>query len=437
MPFCLVAAVEAYTVFHPECSKPTTIYNLVSNPDSRSTLDILWGSLFTVFACTWTIQHPNVPEQRDGRSPGWKGDIRWGLKGLWATIKLACFTVVAPEIIITVATTDLLIARKRCLDISTEFEDDNVPWTLSHSHFADMGGFVIRVVADETEGEATSISKPSHHNPYHLSGLDVLNLRRQGHISRLPSITEEDIHDRSKADPVLKCIAVIQILFSTLQIIVRACHSLVISLFELAVLAFAVCAVIIYALYWSKPKSVQSTITLLEYQRKIPPEVLGVLPKTNHNGSLVREYLFGYNRNKRSWIRGEPFCNTGAHWEEGSANNWIGGLITVSGLGAATLFGAVHVAGWNFSFPTRGEQIAWRTASLYTACFGMALIVGHGLDAVFSIAKDDILEWYVCIVSWAYLLARLFILAEIFRTLFFLPPDAYVSTWVSNLPHFT
>ena len=444
VPFCLLAAAEAYTVFNPDCSKPTTTYNFVSNPDSRSTLDILWSSLFTLFACTWTIQHPNIPEQRAGRSPGWKGDIRWGLKRLWATIKLACITVLAPEIIITVATVDLVNARRGCHDSRAEFEDDNVPWTLSHSHFADMGGFVIRVSA-KSEGEHTSISEPPYHNPYHLSGLDVLNLRRQGHIPRLPLITEEDIHDRSKADPVLKCIAVIQILFSTLQTIVRAFRGLAVSLLELAVVAFAVCAVLIYALHWKKPKSVQSTITLLKYQGKIPPDILGILDKKNRRGGLVREFLSPYKlpfrHGKMHRIYGEPFNNTGVRWNTVETSGATGWPTMISGWGATTLFGAVHVVGWNFSFPTRGEQIAWRAASLYTACFGITFILSAVLGIFASRAVGLVYDtgerWWVCMISWLYLLARLFIVVEIIRTLFFLPPDAYVSTWVLNLPHFT
>jgi len=444
VPFCLLVAAEAYTVFNPDCSKPTTTYNFVSNPDSRSTLDILWSSLFTLLACTWTIQHPNIPEQRSGRSPGWKGDIRWGLKSLWATIKLACVTVLAPEIIITVATVDLLIARRGCRDTRAEFEDDIVPWTLSHSHFADMGGFVIRVSV-KSEGEHTSISELPYHNPYHLSGLDVLNLRRQGHIPRLPLITEEDIHDRSKADPVLKCIAVIQILFSTLQTIVRAFRDLTVSLLELAVVAFAVCAVIIYALYWKKPKSVHSTVTLLEYQGEIPPDILGILDKENDREGLVREFLFPFKvpfrHGKMHRIHGEPFNNTGAGWDTVRTSTAMVPSTAISGWGATTLFGAVHVVGWNFSFPTRGEQIAWRAASLYTACFGVMFILGMILTIFASRAVDFVPDsswmWWICIISWLYLLARLFILVEIIRTLFFLPPDAYVSTWVLNLPHFT
>jgi hypothetical protein len=45
---------------------------------------------------------------------------------------------------------------------------------------------------------------------------------------------------------------------------------------------------------------------------------------------------------------------------------------------------------------------------------------------------------FVCVVVFLvpYILARLFLLVEVFRTLGFLPPDAFVDTWSGSLPHF-
>src|SRR5437016_2370014 len=87
---------------------------LQQSPNSRGTLDILWSSLFTIFACTWTIQHPNIPEQRNGRDPGWKGDLKWKLKGFYTSAKWMLYTMIAPEIVIGAAFRDLLAAYKSC-----------------------------------------------------------------------------------------------------------------------------------------------------------------------------------------------------------------------------------------------------------------------------------------------------------------------------------
>ena len=65
-------------------------------------------------------------------------------------------------------------------------------------------------------------------------------------------------------------IAVVQIVWTVVQIITRATRHLAISQLEIAVVAFAACAIITYALNWSKPKSVQVPFTLLQYRNEIP-----------------------------------------------------------------------------------------------------------------------------------------------------------------------
>src|SRR5580704_12200330 len=99
----LVASAEAYTKFDPTCSLPDKTVNFVSSADSRGTLDILWSSLFTIIACTWTIQHLNVPEQRNGRNPGWVGSLKWRLSRFLQSTKWMIITMIAPELIMALA----------------------------------------------------------------------------------------------------------------------------------------------------------------------------------------------------------------------------------------------------------------------------------------------------------------------------------------------
>lgn len=98
-------------------------------------------------------------------------------------------------------------------------------------------------------------------------------------------------------------------------------------------------------------------------------------------------------------------------------------------IGSAS-FGALHIAAWNFIFPTRAEQIIWQTTSLFCTLIypiyaALPLILPRG-------ATPEVI--YV-MGSALYVLARLFLIVEIFRTLCFLPPSAYVATWASNIPH--
>jgi hypothetical protein len=49
--------------------------------------------------------------------------------------------------------------------------------------------------------------------------------------------------------------------------------------------------------------------------------------------------------------------------------------------------------------------------------------------------SQDIETKLIYLTVLVYILARLFLIVELFRCLFFLPPSAFVSTWVSSVPH--
>jgi hypothetical protein len=470
--FVFGTAVQAYTVFETTCKTPTTNVNFVSSPDSRGTLDILWSSLFTIFACTWTIQHLNVPEQREGRDRGWKGDLKWMLKGVYTSVKWMLLTMVAPEIVIGKALADLMQAKEDLKELLKFAEDDHVPWTLAHTYYANMGGFVVRSrvgenillgphVGDATRNgdhtdttasaehpprapDAIDIAKLDHSDPgsfpakempgyddipdqdslFYLDALVLRKLRREKIIPKLPSITEGELEDKSTSDSFVKAIAIVQISWATLQIIARAARKLPISQLELAVLAFAACAVVIYGLYWTKPKGIRCTTTILQYQHQIPLDILSKIKRPEYY-SFVRWF---FTENDLGWqgpIRNDSTSDNG----DGVA--WL--LIAMTF--GAVLFCGIHVAAWNFTFPTRTEAIFWRCASIYATAFMPTIIVlgliGHFLGFVQDIVNKAILP----LGSILYLVARLFLLVEVFRTLCFLPHRAYLSTWATNIPH--
>ncbi len=62
---------------------------------------IIWSCLLTVFACTWTAIHPNLPGPDDEK-----------LRILWTRIKLVLLALVAPEYILLWAVRQRLSARK-------------------------------------------------------------------------------------------------------------------------------------------------------------------------------------------------------------------------------------------------------------------------------------------------------------------------------------
>jgi len=97
-----------------------------------------------IIACTWTVQHLNVPEQRNGRDPGWVGNLKWKTKGFLQSAKWMIITMIAPEFIIGMACHDLSWAKEYHQKLQEFASQDHVPWTLTHTYYANMGGFVIR-----------------------------------------------------------------------------------------------------------------------------------------------------------------------------------------------------------------------------------------------------------------------------------------------------
>lgn len=103
------------------------------------------------------------------------------------------------------------------------------------------------------------------------------------------------------------------------------------------------------------------------------------------------------------------------------------------------IFGAIHVAGWNFHFPTPIERKCWHIASILV----MTALPLSLLPYISFTVNIRIADWIgiLGVQVWGllfgsiYFIARLFLLIESFRSLAFLPPDAFASTWVSNLPY--
>jgi hypothetical protein len=462
--FYLVGYAEAYTKFDPTCSLPDKTVNFVSSADSRGTLDILWSSLFTIIACTWTIQHPNVPEQREDRDPGWVGTIKWSLRRFLRSTKWMILTIIAPEIIMGLACWDFVLARQYHKTLKDYAAEDKVPWTWTHTYFANMGAFAIRtgvskeplatpyiprentdtgdtlgeVQADRNPnqgetGEESQKPRPSitpeddgNHNPFHLTASQICKLRELKVLPTLPYITKEEINDKSNSSPPLKTIALGQITWAMVQIIVRGARRIAISQLEIAVIAFASCAVFIYILYWPKPKDISTVTTILRYEGTIPPETLKEIDFPFNSFGKDMFKMFDSTAELRFGAR---IKNDAMERFKDDSESWLEYLAMVFG---ATVFGGIHVAAWNFVFPSRVELIFWRCTSVFSAAFGLVVIVAGLLQASSRFA--DTLR-LISVVTVLYIICRLFLLVEILRTLCFLPPDAYISTWTSSIPH--
>lgn len=115
-----IIPADATTFARPNCTIPAEgLHSFVSAPNIRGTLDILWSCLATIIACTYTVLHLNIPEQRDDRDRdlGWKGDMRWWWRSMKTRINWTLITVWAPEWYSGTAIQELTDARRLLRDL--------------------------------------------------------------------------------------------------------------------------------------------------------------------------------------------------------------------------------------------------------------------------------------------------------------------------------
>ncbi|OAX39393.1 hypothetical protein K503DRAFT_799686 [Rhizopogon vinicolor AM-OR11-026] len=226
----------------------------VSDPPSSNTTrtlsDIIWNCVATLFACTWTAIHPNIP------------------------------ALFAPELIITWAAQQFSSALNAKNHINDTFgvqlteshgnrqdtgeeitlsgiphsDERNIArpsapqvvggkftgWTMTHGFFAWMGGFLLYV-----NGRPRATLTPD----------ELSDFVRERFVD-MPDITEADIEDRSKGDILSKGIAILQLVWFVLQLVARYVQNLPITLLEIDTLAVATLTCITYGCWWKKPKDV-------------------------------------------------------------------------------------------------------------------------------------------------------------------------------------
>ncbi|PVI00805.1 hypothetical protein DM02DRAFT_671697, partial [Periconia macrospinosa] len=325
-----------------------------NNPGRRGTWDIVWSCATTIFACTWSIQHLNVPGPHDGT-----------IRKLLRSCKWMVITILFPEFILVHAFFELAMAiqatelvkertsrkvaeypwlikilffRNQALNRQQERdnEDNQGPhnalqepeWTLTHSYFANMGGFYYEQ-ADTR------------------SSLTASQYAQEPDLYDIPMMEEEYIKDKGKQDLFAKGIAILQILQLVLSLIVRATRRLRFSQLEMITLVFAVCGVFTYVAYWYKPTGVG-----------VPIAVTGRSSRGAPKFNKTYDGFWDILTNSNSFtdvtvihrIKNDNIPLSTSHMTHVA----IPILAVIS-----AAFGCLHLIAWNFEFPTEVEKLLW------------------------------------------------------------------------------
>lgn len=130
-----------------------------------------------------------------------------------------------------------LTVRLKCLTNLGTISEKGYQWSMTHSFFAEMGGFVYR----DKRGNLRKIKS-----------LEFLDLCEANRIAN-PLITVKEIRDRSKSDALSKTIFAVQLVWFALQVVVRCPCGLAVTLIELDTVSMAVLSLLVIWFWWEKP----------------------------------------------------------------------------------------------------------------------------------------------------------------------------------------
>ncbi|KAL9596875.1 MAG: hypothetical protein Q9219_005501 [cf. Caloplaca sp. 3 TL-2023] len=265
-----------------------------------------------------------------------------------------------------------------------------------------------------------------------LNSMQIAYAQRQGIIPSSPFIPHEALKDRSKGDSFIKGFAILQITALVIQIIARSFQDLATTLLEVNVLAFASCAIVTYILLWHKPQDVKvptyidipTVLTrdqIIKLAARAPVATLVINDFWLHGVSIraQADNIFPWTPGIRLRL---PFFT-----KNNNNNNHHTILLTpiILGIGGGgIIFGAVHFVAWNFAFPTPLERFLWRLSCtvlvsfplLGTAFYWIMQQLARKSGAVDK-QLNRALRPMCYVISVVYLLARVFLIVEVFRAL--------------------
>ncbi|KAM5520567.1 hypothetical protein FOXYSP1_14457 [Fusarium oxysporum f. sp. phaseoli] len=444
-------------------------------PPRRSTWSIIWSCLSIFIACSWKCVHLNIPTHEEIQGEWhtmqicrcipdisiWpKAPLRrkWSRKMIWMTV-----IALAPEFGVALAAKQYMDARRELKEFTKALSNEVAQkYTMPHAFYVQMGGIIIY----ETSAESSIIGEDSARNLRSSNGVsivahrgsEVLQLSQGSGSNRhgAPKMTrslievqpdmfripESEIKDLSKADVITKAFAITQCTWLIVQSISRVAHGYSTSLLELATLAFIFCAFIMHIFWWNKPFDVESR-RVVRLNPKVPPNLSTF---SMDDLTVSKNFLFRERVKDLSWQRFEDLIVEMADITDPAITSrpYIDYLPSTSLYIASTTFLAIHLAAWNWEFPSTVVRSLWRwiNLSILVTSFTPLILffqqdLGPRRDTLNKLYEGTLFA-ILLIAGATYIISRFAVLGLTFYCLSSMPENAYATLdWLVWVPHFS
>ncbi len=221
--------------------------------------------------------------------------------------------------------------------------------------------------------------------------------------------------------------------------IARVAAGLAITELELATMAYVLCAIIIYGLWWNKPFNVERPLVV----------IIG----TNLPDEMKQAWKSALLLRSKEFLMDTPLLYALTLLNPGGPRHTK--KVAAAVYTTALVFSAVHLCAWNWEFPDAEAQFLWRVfASI--AC-GASVFCMYSMYSMYTMGKKpfgsdnfekamvclscgrwDDLQWMPFLASClAYVVSRLGLLGLTFYCFSAMPASVYEPLeWTRFLPHF-
>lgn len=374
-----------------------------------------------------------------------------------------CMTALAclvPEMVLMDAVQDWIVAKRRLVELHKTVPATRPTWNMRHMLLAGQSNFAVSYdepgkpepagdprdeVGDielrsgpDTEATNQKPNPPTRHI-LRLTPQALFTALHEGLISPNRA-TVAEIKSRCRNNAWAKILTIFQITYFVLEVTVRAIKKLPISQLELGVAGIVACSAVSYWFTIHKPGGANAPYPLVLHDyglEGLPPRIEELRQHWNRDQHRNTIHLPSLRRRCTDLLTLFDAGQTPATTRINSPFHGDPDLAIAVFATTSLVLGAVHLAGWNYSFPSSVDATLWRSMAITTTAIPpfwlivFAIIPNPSGHETFEKVFDRCTKGVFAV----YCLARVILIVEMGRCLFYLPPEAFLTSWVVNIPH--